>query len=185
MKKPLYLLIIIISIVVIFYFFYNKDYTTNDPFLDTYNLKIISETPFQTTIRGEKNENIIRINLFHNISPTKAMSKYSDIIFSIDSLYQNINSPYPGVITNKIVCPDSLKPIIKNSSNEFKKYIVYASRRLTYGVCSEDLIKYKSLIYFDYCKPDFRMYELFVPLYENLDIYEKKLSTITCINEKK
>ena len=103
-------------------------------------------------------------------------------MFVINSLYRGISSPYPGVLSNRIECPEEFKPA-KIENDPFDYYIIYASERFTYGVCSWDLIKYKSIIYFLYCDKVNNLYhiKLFVPLNENILSYIDLLDSIRCI----
>lgn len=63
--------------------------------------------------------------------------------FVLESLFLPITSPYPEVITNIVECPDEFKPKVRKTNNGWV-YTLFANERLSFGVCSKDLIKYDS-----------------------------------------
>ncbi len=63
--------------------------------------------------------------------------------FLLESLFSKTNSPYPEVITQVIECPDKFKPKeikVKNGTI----YKLFAGERFTYGICSQDIVRYHS-----------------------------------------
>ena len=124
---------------------------------------------------------VIKIKILNNTTLKQAKNYISDKIFVINSIYREINSPYPGALSNRIECEEKFKP--KTMENvPFDYYILYASERFTYGVCSWDLIKYKSVIYYTYCKETKNLYqiELFIPVDKGTSNYEESLKSIEC-----
>ena len=85
----------------------------------------------------------------------------------IESLYEIRGAPYPGEITQEIICPEEFKPVKNKVQNNFSlgNYVLFASKRLTYGVCAKDLANYKSFIGYFNCNNDklFQI-EFFVPV---------------------
>ena len=73
-----------------------------------------------------------------------APQKYiSDKKFLLKSLFLPTTSPYPGVITNVVECPDEFKPKVQEGENGII-YTLFAGERFTYGICAEDLVAYYS-----------------------------------------
>lgn len=60
------------------------------------------------------------------------------------SLYEPTTSPYPGVITNTLSCPENLKPQTIEVSSSRVVYSLPAGERDNYGVCSQDLVTERS-----------------------------------------
>lgn len=58
-------------------------------------------------------------------------------------LFEPTTSPYPEFITNIVSCGDEFKPKEEKAKNGVI-YSLYAGSRFNYGVCSRDLIKYRS-----------------------------------------
>jgi len=87
--------------------------------------------------RGETTVKLTRIE-------TEAREKYiEDKKFLFESLFLPTTSPYPGVITNVIECPEEFKPkLTKTEKGTF--YALFAGERLNWGICAEDLIEYYS-----------------------------------------
>lgn len=107
--------------------------------------------------------------------------KIQEKMFFINTLYREIHSPYPGQISNKIGCSDEFTPI-KFNNTPYDYYQIYASDRLTYGVCSWDLVKYKSILYFYYCEDNKELFqlELFINTSKNLEDYTDNLKKLRC-----
>ena len=82
-------------------------------------------------------------------------------------MYRDINSPYPGSVSNKISCQEKYKP--QEIENHYE---LYSNERLNYGVCSEDLIKYKTYLQFLKCNEEFYTIELFIPIDQKIEFIE-------------
>ena len=154
---------------------------SND-FIEKFRLKGISETFDSTTFTGEYDNLFIKVNIFKNISQEKSNIYISDKIVLINSLFREINSPYPGQLSNRIECPEEFKPL-KISNYPFDYYVIYASSRYTYGVCSSELIEYRGILYFLYCDKPKNLYQikLFIPIDQDILVYEKFLKSVRCL----
>lgn len=178
------LALLIIFPFLLYYTLGNKDTAdiqiSND-FIKKFNLKFSSYGQDSKTFTGEHQGIFIKIKAFGNFNPDQSTDYISDKIFVINSMYRDIDSPYPGPLSNEIKCAEEFKPkTIKNSP--FDYYILQASDRLTYGACSRDLIKYSSIMYFLHCGKYNELYqiELFVPPGSNLSEYEESLKSLSC-----
>jgi len=186
-KKFIFFLTVCILIVLIFTAILRKDNISSvnlgisSDFIEKFQLKSISVAFDSTTFTGEYGNLFIKVNIFKNISQEKANIYISDKIVLINSLFREIGSPYPGALSNRIECPEEFKPL-RISNQPLDYYIIYASSRFTYGVCSFDLIKYKSIIYFLYCDKDenLNQIKLFIPLDQDISAYEGLLKSIGC-----
>lgn len=79
------------------------------------------------------------------VFPQDVQKFINDKIYSLMALYEPSTSPYPEVITNIITCPDDFKPHqIQDSRGSV--YKLFAGERFGYGICTNDLIKYQSLL---------------------------------------
>ncbi len=150
-------------------------------FIENFELKKIPSYD-SVMFTGEYDDKIIKIKRFNDFDLEKSEQYISDKMFVIESLYREIHSPYPGELSNRIRCPEEFKPL-KKSNEPFDYYIIYASKRLSYGACSDDLIEYVSINYFLYCEKqnNFFHIELFIPKEENISYYENLLKSVRCL----
>lgn len=81
----------------------------------------------------------------------------------IQSIYDSSFSPYPGAISNEIVCDPKFIPQLVSVDYRglvIKYFIVYLSERLTYGVCVDDLARYRAVIAWAYCQTQSELRQL-------------------------
>ena len=183
-KAHIIMLIIFVSFFLIFYQS-KKDNSisleiSND-FIKKFSINPVSNNDDSTTFNGKYRNLAIKIKMLKGVTLNQAENYISDKMFVINSLYREIDSPYPGALSNRIECGEEFKPE-KKVNAPFDYYIAYASDRFTYGTCSWDLIEYKSIIYYAYCNKTKNLYqiELFVPANEDSSNYEQSLKAITC-----
>ncbi len=120
------------------------------------------------TIVAEKDGKVIKIEAINNINSQEARKYAEERQNIVKALYQRIPSPYPGMISNVIECPDELKPEIVSLDIEGKivsAYILYSTPRFTYGAGVEELIKYRGVLMFIYGDKVRTLYrvEIFIP----------------------
>ncbi len=193
MKRKSKLVLFLFFIIIIFSFVFYTDYLRekeynsfdldiSNNFIEKFKWKQSSYTHDSVTFTGKYEDLIIQMKVLKNIDLKKANIYISDKMFMINSLFRGVSSPYPGALSNRIECPEEFKPI-KLANKPFDYYIVYASNRFTYGVCSWDLIKYQSIIYFLYCDREKSLYhiKLFGPINKEIPDYDKKLTSIECL----
>jgi len=186
-KKFIFFLAVSILIVLIFMAILRKDYISSvnfgisSNFIEKFRFKNIPETFDSTTLIGGYDDLFIKVNVFKNISQEEANIYITDKIVVINSLFKEISSPYPGALSNRIKCPEELNPL-RISNHPLDYYIIYASSRFTYGACSFDLIKYRSMLYFQYCGEQKSLYQvkLFIPIDQDISAYEELLKSIKC-----
>jgi hypothetical protein len=108
-----------------------------------------------TEVSSANNDKIIKVKITENMEEKIAELYEDDKKSLIDSLFVTQPAPYPGVVTRIIDCPEEFKPeegTIKTSDMKIDYYIMYSNDRFFYGVCSPDLIKYRSVVGLAYCK---------------------------------
>lgn len=119
-------------------------------------------------ITAGKNGKVIKIEAIRNIEAKEAKKHIEGKQDVIKSLYVNIPSPYPGMVSKTITCPDEFKPEIiylKVSDETVPVYLLYSTPRFTYGAGVEELIKYRGALLFIYSPDSKTLYqiELFIP----------------------
>jgi hypothetical protein len=194
MKRKVKISLVILFILVSFLLFtFYKDYSKkkednsfnlgiSKDFIEKFKWKQSSYTHDSVTFTGNNENSIIQIKVLKDINLEKANTYISDKMFMINSLFRGVSSPYPGALSNRIECPEEFKPV-KLTNKHFDYYIVYASSRFTYGVCSWDLIKYQSIIYFLHCNEEESLYyiKLFISTDKEISDYEKMLTSLKCL----
>jgi len=130
-------------------------------------------------------EQILRVRKITNSPEDGAANYINDKKTQLESIFDPYRSPYFEILTNKIVCPEEFNPIYRESTNINNKviyYILYANERFTYGVCSEDLIKYRAVVAFTYCKNTKDIYHLeyFIPNQEYTETAEETIRSFSC-----
>ncbi|MDD5669422.1 MAG: hypothetical protein PHE58_05265 [Candidatus Omnitrophica bacterium] len=120
------------------------------------------------TIIARKDETTVKIEITEGLSAQDADRYISERMYVIESLFKRLPNPYPGMITNTIECPESFKPEkteIKINGQAVSVYVLNSTPRFTYGVCVDELIKYRGVaasLYVPGKKALFRV-ELFFP----------------------
>lgn len=138
-----------------------------------------------TKLTATDQKHIVKVAYTSHIISAQAKQYIDENLFSIDSLYQTTQSPYPDVITRTIECPTKFKPVFNKTETSIQDsfyYVLYANDRFAYGICSEDLIKYHAVFSIVYCKSEGELYklEVFGGPKEAMDKFIDKLQTFQC-----
>ena len=127
---------------------------------------ISDEESTKLTLRSSRD--VLRIEAISGIDKKSADALIEDEIITIRALYGAALSPYPGQISNQIVCNKKFMPVFGKKENElnYSYFVLFATERLTYGACSEDLVRYKAILAWTYCleRSSFYRIQLFSPL---------------------
>lgn len=117
-----------------------------------------------TTLTAENGKTILRLERLKPLSQVAAERKKTDRFQILQALFLPFPSPYSEFVTNQTECPKEFWPITEDSV-----WQLYASERLTYGVCSWDLIKFNSVLKIEYCPEQKAFYqiEIFTPYDRN------------------
>lgn len=126
------------------------------------------------TILAQRLDTLLKLEIVKNIDRDTARQYIQERTYAISSLYQNIPSAYPGMITNATEIQDELKPSITQLTINREKipvYLLYSTERFTYGVTTRDLIKYRGALTFVFIPAHRTLLriELFQPTEESND----------------
>jgi len=116
-----------------------------------------------TRFIANKGDTIMKGEYSTNIDETQARQYIDAERFGIESLYVSTPAPYSDVITRTMECPDEFKPVFNSTNYENQDsyyYVLYANDRFVYGICSEDLVKYRAIYYLVYCKNNKDIYQM-------------------------
>lgn len=139
-----------------------------------------------TDLTTTSNDSILMFRRIDNSNASFANVYIDDQKIKLISVYDPAISPYFAILTTKIVCPERFQPIyneINTDSTSIEYYIVYANERLGYGVCTDDLIKYREIIAFAYCENTESLYEIeyFVPNEKYDENSENLIKSFSCL----
>jgi len=101
----------------------------------------------------------------------------------LKSIFEPQLPPYPEFLTKESGCAERYKPIEKESGYG-KYFIMYAGERLGYGVCVDDLIKYKASLGYFYCKNSNKVFKVqyFINKEKGNDKISDLNNSFVCLN---
>lgn len=142
--------------------------------------KVVKSNIETFDVLAKKSNQTIKISRIAGMSLVSARDYLNENQYNIESLFEAYPSPYPDAVTNTIECPKEFKPLKNESSTNYTDkvyYVMYASQRFTYGVCSKDLAVYKSIFALVFCKNKNTVYkiEYFIP---NNEFEESKIKIV-------
>ena len=149
------------------------------------NESFTQQTKEKNKIMADYKNQLIRLEIITGLEKESAEKHITNRRYVIDSLFLDIAAPYPDAITNTLECPDEFKPKIREikiSNFDTAYYEIFATERLTYGACSDDLIKYKTMLAWVYCENAKNLFqiELFLPKNEFNGDYSGLFNSFKC-----
>lgn len=146
----------------------------------------------QTAWRGLINDPrfLVRLEEVRNVDAKSANELTKITVMKLLGLFDSARSPYPGAITNEVVCQDDFKPkggVFTNTVGvDVSFYTGYLDSRMQYGSCVEDQVAYHGSLGIFYC-PNIREWyevELIAPKgkTEPSDWYKSLFYTVHCRN---
>jgi len=122
----------------------------------------------------------LRLKVMPKIDATEAKKVIDGKILTIEALYGNELSPYPGMISNEIVCSGDMVPKkqeILEGSLAIPYFVAALTDRFAYGNCVESETPYRGIIAWTHCptQKEYRQMEL-IYAKENFD--EKGLTFV-------
>lgn len=116
------------------------------------NVRVGNKNTFRTVV-ARKGHTHVRLEIVRNIARDDAVRYAEERLYVIRALYAKHESPYPGMISQVIECPDELKPrsVAVSIGGDLLPVLLAASTaRFTYGASAEDLITYRGGVSFIY-----------------------------------
>lgn len=134
------------------------------PYFEGFELTKNSIDSGTQSLTYSNDKNIIRLKVISNLDEISAEKIIESSALTMQSLYDNTFTSYPGRISKEIVCDKRFVPeqmsVYYNGKN-ITYFIAYLSERLIYGACTDDLTSYKGIIAWSYCddKNELRQFE--------------------------
>lgn len=140
----------------------------------TKNLSRSGDGHAARSIEAEGAGKRLKIEVISNLSPEEAARIREERLTMLNSLFSNVPAPYPGMITNSVTMPDSLRPRsveISIAGTPQPLYILPASPRHTYGVTEQDQAAFQAgvLFLYDQTSRTFYRCDLFLPSGESAE----------------
>jgi hypothetical protein len=126
---------------------------------------------------------LLSVRTWNNIEDSTAVKMINDKKFLIENLFITQPSPYPDAVSNKVDCPDRLKPLPFDSiypNFRIAAFRLYANDRFIYGECTDDVIVYTSAYILAYNKKEKILTEIkyFTPKSRPVNIPEEVMRGI-------
>ena len=120
------------------------------------------------SIEAEAAGKLLKIEVIRDLSPEEAARSQDERLTMLNSLFSNVPAPYPGMITNRVTMPDSLRPRMLEivvAGVSLPLYALPASARHTYGVTEESQAAFQAgvLFLYDQVGRTFYRCDLFIP----------------------
>lgn len=114
--------------------------------IEDFNVKEISNN----RILAVNNDDVIKIETTQKTTEDFANKYIQKEITLIESFFEPQLPPYPEFLTQESSCEEKYRPL-KQESRYGKYLIMYAGERFGYGVCVDNLIKYRATLGYFYC----------------------------------
>jgi len=111
---------------------------------------------------------VLRLKVIRGIVGSEAQKLIDGKILTLEALYGNELSPYPGMISNEIVCSKDMTPKKRETSAgplAISYFIASLTDRFTYGNCVDSETPYRGFIAWTFCpgEKEYRQLELIYP----------------------
>lgn len=140
-------------------------------------------------IINESRKSRIEVNIIRNTDSGAALEAAGDRLDMFYSVFEPHKPDYPGQFTQYIECPKEFKPIYTETHDGegwLKSYTGFANSNRVAGACSIDLVAYKYLYGFRYCRETSTLYEInFFAGLEDMQAIPRFISEIKCGNTEK
>jgi hypothetical protein len=156
--------------------------------LDNYQIGEIYEDSTQSyramlVNRTDTNKKL-RVEIKSNVTSAEANKITLGLITQMKTVYANARSPYPGEITDEIICPDNFKPIFGDlmTKGSLKVTTVegFLTSRLVSGGCTEEQVDYRELMGVFYCLDQRKLYQVELITDKKRKLEGNILNTINC-----
>lgn len=127
------------------------------PGASSYRLnELYTDTPTVYRALYTSGQRYIRIEAKHN-DAIGAEQELDASVVGMKALFAKAPAPYPGDISDAIVCDPSFVPtyhVINGKDGPIRYFVGYLNNRMTFGSCSQSQAVYKGIMAFTYCKKE-------------------------------
>jgi hypothetical protein len=127
----------------------------------------------------------LKVEVVRHLDAAGAETLLTEGRVSVEALYADALSPYPGDISKKIVTGKEFAPRLVEKAQGGLKYtyfLLFANDRLGYGASTPEAARYRSLLGWLYCEKAQKLYKLrmFVPAEEGERGLEELFLSLRC-----
>lgn len=127
--------------------------------------------------RYQMGEIIVRVDVRSDVDPDASVDYIHGRIAGMKALYDNIRSPYPGLLSNEIVCDEGFKPTYRSYTTEknveVSEIVGYLNDRLTFGSCQKDQATHRGAMMLFTCSSRRQLYQ--IEYIFSVDSYDQKM----------
>ncbi len=125
---------------------------------------------------------LLKIKILSNINETDAMRYSAGQLLLLRSLYDDRLPPYPEFLTNQTGCAKEYVPVSRETK-QGSYYVTYAGERFDYGLCADDLIKFRAGFGVFYCKATAKLFQLeyFAPREVTSESIASVMDSFACV----
>ena len=114
--------------------------------------------------RYQMGDFIVRVDVRSDVEPDAAIDYIHGRVAGMKALYDNLRSPYPGLLSNEIVCDEGFKPTYRSFTTaqtiQIQEIVGYLNDRLTFGSCQKDQAVYRGLMVLAACPKQKMLYQI-------------------------
>jgi hypothetical protein len=110
---------------------------------------------FRALYADTTDNSLLRAEIRTGINRLTAAETTNVQLAQIRTFYEKSRSPYPGEISDTVVCSDDFQPVTGEKTVNrvsITYFSAYMTDRLTYGACIEDQAKYQAMTVIFYCE---------------------------------
>lgn len=130
-------------------------------------------------------EDVLQVKHYFNMTKEKARKLIDDRKFFLGAMFKDQPSPYPGVLSSTIGCPEALVPKpIEDTANVSLTYQLLATRNLIYGNCNPSDNYYYCFYQVFFCAEKKELFEMkiYTPISKPSFDNKKYSFNISCKN---
>ncbi len=113
----------------------------------------------ERNLSAERNGDILRIKIISDETKVEAQRYSSGQSTLLESQYDERLPPYPEFLTNQTGCDERFLPQ-RRAHVRGMFYLVHADERFNYGLCAEELVRYRAGFGIFYCEPGEKIFQI-------------------------
>lgn len=136
----------------------------------------------ERNISAQKGEDILRIKIIPDQDKEQAKRYKAGQLLLLEAQYDSRLPPYPEFLTNQTGCAEDFLPR-RRETEEGIYLLVNSDERFNYGLCSEDLVRYKAGFGIFYCEQERKLFqvEYFTDKSKAWNSVEEFMSSFSCV----
>jgi len=113
----------------------------------------------ERNLSAEGGGDILRIKVISDATKIQAQKYTSGQATLLESQYDERLPPYPEFLTNQTGCDERFLPQ-RRSHAQGMFYLIHADERFNYGLCAEELVRYRAGFGIFYCEPEKKIFQI-------------------------